>query len=228
MRDQLQRQLLGVEDFPGDDVGQRHLGGRDQVEVGLAFAADLEQILLELRQLAGALQRRRLHQVRGVGLLVAVLGDVQVDHELRQRAVQTGDRPAQQGETRARQLGGGLEVQPAVLLAEGDVVLDREIEGARAAPTAHFDVVVLVVAERHRLVRQVGNVQHQAVQLGLDRLQLALAGLQLAAHALDLGHQRRDVLATGLGLPDGLGAAVAFGLQLLGAGLHRLALRLET
>ncbi|MDT4871060.1 hypothetical protein FQZ97_1061700 [compost metagenome] len=87
MGDELQRQLLGVEDLPGDDVGQRHLGGRNQVQVGIAFAADLEQVFLELRQLAGALQRRGLDQIRRVGLFVAVLAGVQVDHELRQGAV---------------------------------------------------------------------------------------------------------------------------------------------
>ena len=122
MGDELQRQLLGVEDLPGDDVGQRNLGGRDQVEVGFAVAADLEQVLLELRQLAGALQRRSLDEI-GVGLLVAMLGGMQVDHELRQGAMQAGDRAAHEGEARAGKLGGGLEIQPAVPFTEGDMVL---------------------------------------------------------------------------------------------------------
>ena len=227
MGDELQWQLFGIENFAGDDIGQRDLGSRDQVQVGLVFTGDLEQVFLEFRQLTGALQRRSLHQIRGVGLFVAMLAGVQVDHELRQGAMQTGDGAAQQGETRARQLGSGLEVQPAVLLAEGDVILDLEIEAARGAPTRHLDVAVFIGANRHGLVRQVGNVQQQVVQLVLDRIQLTLAGFQLAAHLIDFRQQRSDVFATRLGLADGLGTAVALGLQLLGAHLHRLALTLQ-
>ncbi|MNN05903.1 hypothetical protein D3C81_1186780 [compost metagenome] len=159
MGDELQRQLLGVEDLPGDDVGQRHLGGRDQVQIGIVLATDLEQVFLEFRQLAGALQRRSLDQIRRVGLFIAVLAGVQVDHELRQGAVQTGNRPAHQGETGAGQARGGLEVQPAMLLAEGHMILNGEIERLRSAPAAHLDVVVLILAHRHGLVRQVGDVQ---------------------------------------------------------------------
>ena len=221
--DELDRQVLGVDDLVGNDVGQRHFGGRDQVEVGFAFAGNLEQVFLELRQLAGALQRRGLDQVRGVGLFVAMLVDMQVDHELRQGAVQAGDRAAQQGKARAGELGRGLEVQPAVALAEGDVVLDLEVELARGAPAAHFDVAVFVFTDRYAGVRQVGDGQEDLVQLGLDLVQLDLAGRQLTGHALDVSHQRGDVLALGLGLADGLGACVALGLQLFGTGLHRLA-----
>ena len=48
MGDELQGQLLGIENLAGDDVGQRDFRGRDQIEIGLAFAGDLEQIFLEL------------------------------------------------------------------------------------------------------------------------------------------------------------------------------------
>ncbi|MNN45700.1 hypothetical protein D3C81_1600470 [compost metagenome] len=80
-------------------------------------------------------------------------------------------------------------------------------------------------------MRQIGDGQQQCIQLGLDRLQLLLARRQLAAHALDIGHQGRDVFATLLGLADALGASITLGLQLLGAGLGFLApafQRLET
>ena len=51
-----QRQRAAVEDLVAVQVRERHLGGRDQVEIPVA--GDLEQVLLELRQLAGAGQRR--------------------------------------------------------------------------------------------------------------------------------------------------------------------------
>ncbi len=101
MGDELQRQLFGIEDLASNDVGQRHLGGRNQVEVRFAFTADLEQIFLEFRQLTGTLKRRRLYEIRRVGLFIAVIAGVQVDHELRQGAMQAGNRPAHQGEASA-------------------------------------------------------------------------------------------------------------------------------
>ncbi|MDT4862019.1 hypothetical protein FQZ97_966500 [compost metagenome] len=138
--------------------------------------------------------------------------------------MQASNRPAQQGETRTGQLGGGFEIQPAVLFAQADVILDGEIEGLRRTPAAHFDVAVFIVTDRHRLMRQVGQVQQQAVQLELNGIQLLLALLQLVAHAIDIRQQRCYVFAALLGLADGLGAAVALGLQLFGVGLHGLAL----
>ena len=227
VRHQLHWQLLRVKNFAGNDIGQRHFSGRDQVQIRLAFTADLEQVFLELRQLASALQRRRLHQVRRIGFFVAVLGGVQVDHELRQRAVHAGDGATQQGKARAGELGGGFKVQPAMLLAQGDVILNREIKAAWRAPARYLNVALFIGPYRHRLVRQVGDVQHQVVQLDLDAFQLTFAFFQVAAHAIDFGEQRRDVFATLLGLANGLGAGIALGLQLFGAGLHALALRLK-
>ncbi|MNE59053.1 hypothetical protein D3C80_1541250 [compost metagenome] len=70
---------------------------------------------------------------------------------------------------------------------------------------------------------QVRNGQQQRVQLGLDRVQLLLGRRQLAPHALDVGHQRGNILAALLGLADPLGTGVTLGLQLFGAGLGFLA-----
>ena len=53
-----QRQRLGIEDLVGDQIGQRHLGGRDQPMAG----GGAELVLGELRQLAGAEQHMVAHQ----------------------------------------------------------------------------------------------------------------------------------------------------------------------
>ena len=55
-----QRQLLLVEDLVVHEVGERHLGGRDQPEA----VVGAEQVLGELRQLAGAERRVVAHQER--------------------------------------------------------------------------------------------------------------------------------------------------------------------
>ena len=46
------RQLSAVDDLAPVQVGERHLGGRDQEQIPLP--RDLEEILLELREVAGA------------------------------------------------------------------------------------------------------------------------------------------------------------------------------
>ena len=49
-----------------------------------------------------------------------MLAGMQIQHELRQRAVQACQLAAQHGKARTTELGGGFAVQPAVTLAEGD------------------------------------------------------------------------------------------------------------
>ncbi len=152
-----------------------------------------------------------------------MLTGVQVDHELRQCAVQACDWAAQYGKTRARELGRRFEVQAAADFAQGDVVLDLEIERIGGAPATHFDVLVFAGTDRHTGIGQVGNGQHDAVQFCLDTVQLGFTGGQFIGHALHISHQRGNVFALGLGLADGFGTGITLGLQLLGTGLHRLA-----
>ena len=195
---------------------------------GLALAdRGREQVILELRQLPGAMHRLGVDQQRHVGFFVTMLIGMQVEHELRQRTVQPRQLAAQHGEARTRQLRGGVAIEPAVARAEFDVVLHREIEHARRAPTMLLDVVRFVRARRHAVVRQVGNAERDRVEFGADAFQLDLRRLQFVAEARDLGHQRRDVLALGLGLPDRLAARVAQVLQFLGAHLDALAVGFE-
>ena len=61
-----QRQLPAVEDLAAVEVGQRHFRRRDQEQVPVA--RDLEQILLELRQVARSAQRVRVDEKRGLRL----------------------------------------------------------------------------------------------------------------------------------------------------------------
>ncbi len=134
---------------------------------------------------------------------------------------------AHHGEARAGKLGARLAVQPAVALAEVDVILDREIELARRAPAQDFLVVVFVLAQRHGRVRDVRQAQRDLGELGLYVGQRLFVGLELVADAGDFGHQRGDVLALALGLADGLGPRITQVLQFLGLGGQLLALTLQ-
>ena len=73
------------------EIRQRHFGGRHEIQVPVA--GDLEEVLLELRQVPGAGERRRVHEKRRLHLRVAVLARVEVEHEVDERA-RRGARPA--------------------------------------------------------------------------------------------------------------------------------------
>ncbi|MNV17527.1 hypothetical protein D3C71_1083190 [compost metagenome] len=221
-----QRQALGVDDFIAHDVGQRHFRGRDQIARGFTQRG-LEQVFLELGQLAGTTQRIGIDQHRHVGFFVAVLVAVQVEHELAQRTVQARDLAAQHGETRAGQLGSGLRIQAAVAGAQLDVIQHREIERARGAPAQLLDVLAFILAGRHIGRRQVGDAHRQHVDLFAQHVQLDFRGFQFIGERGHFGHDRRHVLALGLGKTNRLGAAVAQTLQFLGTHLDALAIGLK-
>ncbi len=107
------------------------------------------------------------------------------------------------------------------------MILDLEIKRARRADTAHLDIVCFRLSGRHAVMRQVGHVQQQLLQLGLNPGQRCFVRLQLLADTCNLGHDGGNVLALRFGDADAFGSAVASGLQILRAGLHHLALVLE-
>ena len=224
MRGELERQLVGFEDAVRGEVGEWHLGGRDQIETVLR---DVEQIVCELRQLSRAHERVGVHEIRHVDLAVAVLAGMHVQHELHQRAMQTRNGPVQRHEAAAGQPARELEVDAAEHRAEIDVILRLEIERRRLAPAALLAIVLLALADRHALVNEIWDAERDVVDPRLDRVEPRLGGLELLAELAHLGDQRRDVLARRLGLADRLGARVALVLQRLGAYLHFLALALE-
>jgi len=91
VRRQLDRQFAGSEHLLPHRVGQRDLGGRDQVLLALFFVAataDPEHVLLELWKLASAFEDLAVHDVRRITLGVAVLAGLHVEHELGERSVQ--------------------------------------------------------------------------------------------------------------------------------------------
>ena len=76
-------EAITVDDLAAVQVRERHLCGRHEVEVPVA--GDFEQVRFELRQVARAGERRRVHEERGLDFTVAVLARVQVEHEVDER-----------------------------------------------------------------------------------------------------------------------------------------------
>ena len=223
-RGQPHRQGIGRHDLFGDQIGQRYLGGRDQP----AAIGGAEQILGELRQLAGAEQRLVAHQQRRIGFLIAVGAALGVEHILRQRAVQPRHLATQRGEARARQGRATLEIQ-SQRRAEIGMVLRREIECADIAPAAQLDIAGFILALRHVVGGQVGDRRQHGIERRAD---LGLFGFQRGRAFLerrDLGLQRLGLNHV-LGrhrLADRLARLVAAGLPLLQFRLERAALLVQ-
>src|SRR5215472_17162410 len=78
------RQRTLVEDFSGDEIGQRHFGGRDQpMIVGRA-----EQFIGKFRELADPKNRVITDQQRRRYLSIPELSRVKIEHELTQRPLE--------------------------------------------------------------------------------------------------------------------------------------------
>ena len=156
-----------------------------------------------------------------------MLGGVQVEHELGQRPVQACELPTQHHKPGFRNLGAIGKTHPRKMLTERHVIPDLKIEFGGRAHSPHFDVVVLVLAHRHALVREIGHPCEQPVE---RRLHVGERGLILFEGVSEPGHgleDRRHGFTCGLGLAYLFGFGVALGLQFLSAGLKRLAAGLE-
>ncbi len=141
--------------------------------------------------------------------------------------MQARDGSAHHGEAAAGDLGGGLEVEPAVARSQVHVVEGLEVEYGRLAPAPHFEILILAAAVRDALVGQVGDAELQRPQILLQALQLDLGRLQALAQVGHFRQQRGDILAGRLGPADGPGPGVALVLQLLHPHLQSLALVLQ-
>src|ERR1035438_6500628 len=147
VRHELQRQRTRLDDLFPHQVGQGHLGGWDQIKALLA--AHSEQVLLEFRQLTGADQGMGGDQIGRIDLGIAVLLRVQVEHELRECALQTRQGPSDHRKACTGDASGGLEVQLSECFADRHVVARLEREMARLAVAADFDIRRLIPARGH-------------------------------------------------------------------------------
>ena len=174
----LDGQIGAVEHLVAVEIGDGHFGRRDEEEVALL---DAEGVLLELRKLAGGGHGGAVDQLRREDLDVSVLANVQVHHEVEQRALEPGAGRLQKDKARTCHLHGALEINDAEPL--GDFVMRPHCEGrwfaTLDAPGAHGHVAGGVFPFRHRVVGRVGDFEKQRVEPGSDRRNSLLQGLDL-------------------------------------------------
>ncbi|MNL08200.1 hypothetical protein D3C87_1289080 [compost metagenome] len=211
----LRQHLLG-DDLVAVDVGQRHLGRRDQVVLGVG---EVEELIGELRQVAVRQEGFLVGHEGRQDLGVAVVAGVKVEHEADERPLELSTGAAHHHEARTRQLGGPLEVEHAQGLTDFPVGLGlvRELRGR--SPAANLDVLVLGEPFGNRRVHQVGDLVHQGLTLGLVLGHLGFEALDLGSDLAGSREQLGDVLAFLLEARDGLADRVPLLAQGVQAGL---------
>ena len=122
------------------------------------------------------------------------------------------------GEARAGDLGGALEVENAQLGAEVPVGLRFEVEGAGRAPAFDFDVVVGATAYWDSLGRDIRDGRQVLSELLVDGFDLLFEGGGAVAHGAHLGLEFGGVLAGLFELADLLAFGVSAGFELFGFG----------
>ncbi len=221
---ELNRQVGALQCFVAVNVRDRNLGGGYQPEI-VAFA--LEEVFLELRQLACTEKAGRVHHKRRQHLGVSMLPCVYIEHEVNERAFELRAHVPIEGKTRSGDLGGSFQVEDAKLGSEIPMRLRLEIKRARLADTADFDVIFGPFAFRHGFVRHVGDAAQQFVELSFECLDLFVERGDRSlrdAHAL---LARGGVGALALQLANLHRLGIGARLQLLHLGERRAAFAVE-
>ena len=156
-----------------------------------------------------------------------MLAGVELQHEVNERARQSGTRAHQDREPRTSQLDTAFEVYDPERGSQIPVRRGLELEDGRLAPPAHLEVVRLACAHRHALVRQIGQLHQDGVArlldlrqpafLSLDRGRVLLTGRQQLVHrqpiTLRLTDPRPQVLLHATGLVEHRDDLATLGVQ---------------
>ena len=227
------RQFAGLEQLFAVDVGDRRLGGGDEVKFAAALLVEslLHHVglVLELGELADADHAVVADHEGRRHLGVAVLVHVQVKQVLDQRPLEPCAPAAVKQEAAAGELGAAREVHQPEAFAKLGVRLRFEIEVRLLAPMAKFHVVLLAGTGRDAGVREVGQAQQNVAQLGVGLGGLAVQRGNLVADVAHLGffglglvgfflaHERANFLrggvAPGLEILDGGDGFTALGVK---------------
>ena len=158
--------------------GERDLRGADEEEL---VALDLVDHLALAGEEPGPVERALADQHRRDHRLEPLAAD-RLDREADQRQLDHHQVAEQVGEARARRRGRLLDLDPAVLDPELEVVAGLEVEARRLADLAQRDRVLLATVGGLG-IGQVGERRGERVAALLDLGELGLQPLELRRHA---------------------------------------------
>ena len=128
---------------------------------------DSEKIGGEFRKVTGAIHRLGVHHVRRQDLRIPMLTRVQVEHEIRECALQTRSQVPIHGEARPGEFCRALQVEHAQLFPDFPVRPGGEIKARRRAPSPDFYVLLGGLSDRHRLMRQIWDAGQNVPETNL-------------------------------------------------------------
>jgi len=215
IRHQINRQFFLFQDFIPVNVRDRNFRRRNQV---IVHAFNFKKIFLELGKLAGPGHTLGVDHEGRKHLRVAVVCRMQIQHEVGDRPLQLGARPAIKRESCPGDFRAAREVQNVQVLTQFKVLLRRKTEGGFFAPGPHDRVVFGSAALRHGFVLNVRHDHDKGVELLFRDAQGFVVLLDFGRYVAHFGDQLGRVLFFLFQLADLLGHAVAFVAQ----GFHRL------
>ncbi len=205
------RQLFHGNNFLAMEVGYGDFGRGHEIERRLFFHA--VHVLGKFRQLPGAGHAFAADEKGGRNFGVAMFAGVEVEEVIDERAFQPCAESLEEDEAAARNFGRRFEINQAELRADFPVRFRLEIEGRRFANDSFDAVLLRAVADRHRVVVDVGNAEQEVGQFGLASSNLLINLGDLFSHRLHLRGNFGDVAALGLDRADFLAGAVALALE---------------
>ncbi len=141
-----------------------------------------------------------------------------VEHEVDQRALQLRAHAEINGEARAGDLGGALEVENAEFGAQVPMRLGSKVERLRHANAPDFEVIFGRLAGGYGFMRDIRDTREHLAELFVERFGLFVKSRDLAVQFPHGGLASGRVF-TGLAkLADFLRFGFAFGSELLGLG----------
>ena len=123
-----------------------------------------------------------------------MLARVDVEHEVGQSTFQTGSEAPVDGKARTGKFGGSCQIKHAKLLTDFPMRLGCKSKLWRRAPAAHFHIGMFVVADRHAVLRQVGDATKNVAHGRVFRFGLLFQFLDLVAHRFVLLDQGGGIL----------------------------------
>src|SRR5215813_11379931 len=138
------------------EIGDRHLGGRDEE---IVFIAEAKQILLEFGKLAGSNHRRSVDHERRENFPIPMPSGVEIEHIVDQCPFEPGTRSGKNGKSCSGDLRGSIKIQNAKCLTNVPVRLWSGCRLRSSSAGAHFYVARWVSPDRHGGVREIGDAQ---------------------------------------------------------------------
>ena len=156
---------------------------------------DVEDVVSELRELSGSEERAVQDDRRRPQLLVAVLVDVEVEHESDEATGEPRSGASKHGEARAAQLRATFEVEDTERRADRRVVARLKRE-ARALSHGRDDGIVgFAFAHRGRRMRNVRELLGAGIEVVKKRLELGFAFFDLRTERLELAARLGELVA---------------------------------